>query len=252
MRPLLPTLLAAALLTGPAAATTLELAPLVDLARGHYGYDQPTTVWSNLVTATLRDGPFAIEASSGWLHVEGPAAAGAQGVVGGGSTLARRRTGLADTVLGANWRDRIGEQVWLQLGVETKLPTADADRGLGTGSTDGTLRTRAAWLGAGRVMPFVEASFTMLGSADIAGLRDTAWSAGLGAAMRFDTGISAGLYGELRQPVTAGAAPVRSLLLFAEAPLTGALSLSAWAGIGSGLLAVEQRGGLRLTWRSDG
>jgi hypothetical protein len=239
----------ALLLATPAAATSLELAPLTDVARGRYGYEETTTSWANLLTATLREGPFALEATSGHLHVEGPAAAGAQGGVGGENPFARRRTGLADTTIGASWRDVVGERFWLQTGVELKVPTADAARGLGTGAVDGTVRLRAAWLGWA-VTPFVDGSWTLLGDGtDGIRTRTEAWSIGVGGAMRFDAGFSAGLFGELRQPVVPDAQPVRSLLLFGEVPLNDALTLSGWVGVGTGALAVKQRAGLRLAWR---
>ncbi|WP_420240935.1 hypothetical protein [Roseiterribacter gracilis] len=234
-----------------AAATELELAPLVDVARGRYGYDETTTSWSNLVTATVREGAYAFEATSGYVVVNGPAAAGTQGAVGGGTPFAHRRTGLADTVIGANWRDQVSERLWLQTGLELKLPTADATRGLGTGAVDGTARLRAAWLGW-RVTPFIDGSFSVLGSSNEVQPRDTAWSAGIGAAMRFEAGFSAGLYGEIRQPVVVDSRTVQSVMLFGETALTDTLSVSAWAALGTGTLAVKQRAGLRLTWRTAG
>jgi hypothetical protein len=241
-------LLPVLLFWAPATATTLEIAPLVDVARGRYGYDQSTTTWSNLVTTTLRQGAYALEASGGYLIVDGPAAAGTQGGVGGVTLFARRRTGLADTTLAANWRDQVGERLWVQTGLELKVPTADAKDGLGTGVLDGTLRARIAWLGW-RVTPFVDGSWTALGDSDDVRTRDTAWSAGVGAAMRFDAGFSAGLYGELRQPVALDSRTVRSLMLFGEVPINDAIAVSAWAALGAGTLAVKQRAGLRLTWR---
>jgi hypothetical protein len=243
------------LLAPAARAAELELAPLVDVARGRYGYDQSTTTWSNLVTATVREGKYALEATSGYLVVDGPAAAGTQGAVGGGTPFAHRRTGLADTTIGANWRDQMSERLWLQTGFELKVPTADASRGLGTGAVDGTARVRAAWLGW-RITPFVDGSFTVLGSSDEVQTRDHAWSAGAGAAMQFDAGqghvVSIGLYGEIRQPVVIDSGTVQSVMLFAETPLTETLSLSGWAALGTGTLAVKQRAGLRLTWRMAG
>lgn len=92
------------------------------------------------------------------------------------------QSGVGDVVAGAGYRliDNASSGVQLVAGLRVKIPTASAERGLGTGKTDlgGILAVRKRF-GSGWV--YAEGGYVAVGAPAGADLRDVAvWSAGAG------------------------------------------------------------------------
>lgn len=120
----------------------------VDYSRGNYGSDISTQILSVPVAAEVSKGNWRLRASVPWLRVSGdPNVLPTTGLVGpiGGilgsptpTETAERKTasGVGDVTLEAKYRVPLRGKLGVELGINAKLATADADKGLGTGAND--------------------------------------------------------------------------------------------------------------------
>lgn len=114
---------------------TLSLGSGFDYSRGDYGFAQATEVWSVPANLRYESGPWTLTASVSYLTLKGPATV----VAGGGAPrpTASSESGVGDIYAGATYAfGTIGRDVNVAATVRVKLPTADEDRGLGTGAAD--------------------------------------------------------------------------------------------------------------------
>ncbi len=107
------------------------------VARGDFGEDQPTTLAMVPVTATVKTATSQWKLTVPFITIEGP------GNIDGRltdtlETQTERHSGLGDIALQGKWLGPFQRSVhsWIDFGAKIKLPSADENRGLGTGSTD--------------------------------------------------------------------------------------------------------------------
>lgn len=153
----------------------------LDYSRGDYGFAQDTEVLSIPLNLRHESGPWTLTASVSYLTLKGPATV----VAGGGAPrpTASSESGLGDIYAGATYAfGSIGGEVNMAATVRVKLPTADEDRGLGTGAADyyGELVFYRTF---NTVTPFLTVGYRVLGDTDTYDLKDGAYGA-LGAHVR--------------------------------------------------------------------
>ena len=117
-----------------------------DYSSGDYGGDAVDTDILYLpFTAAYQSGRWTYKGTAALLQIDGPGnviGAGGDGVViGGGASEAETESGVGDVWLGASYEitEVPAELFYLNLGAKIKLPTADEDKGLGTGEVDYSL-----------------------------------------------------------------------------------------------------------------
>lgn len=130
----------------------------IDYSSGRYGSDTRTTVLAVPLTATWTHGRFSARASVPWLHVAGdPDVVPGVGGVDNRNPLGRGRlpllgappsapgndgtargsaSGIGDVSTALTWSQPLGRSAGIDIGVNAKFATADADKGLGTGAND--------------------------------------------------------------------------------------------------------------------
>lgn len=140
---------------GSAHADGFDASVGTNYSTGTYGGDITTEIWSVPLGVGYRSGNWTFRASLPWVRIDG-----ASNVVPGAGPLLNlnpnRRgpilgppgqqepavvrssaSGIGDAVLTASWAAVQTEAGFgLDLGARVKLPTADEDKGLGTGATD--------------------------------------------------------------------------------------------------------------------
>lgn len=200
----------------------------IHYSSGDYGTSQTTTIWSIPLTARYDRGPWTFKGSIPWLEVEGPATVipgvGAvsntnprgrgRGAGGTTTTTSGTASGIGDLVLSATYTalyDR-ASQLGLDLTGKVKVPTADEDKGLGTGETDYAAIVEA-YKTIDRLTLLGGIGRHFLGSSTFIPLKDV-WSYSLGASYRIDDRDSAGLTFDARQRVSSSAFPQRELTGF--------------------------------------
>ncbi|MBI2514395.1 MAG: hypothetical protein HYV96_20670 [Opitutae bacterium] len=150
-----------------------------DYSRGSYGLATDTTVTSVPVEFSYEGGPWIFRAFTSWLTIKGPSAAA---LTGGAGNLTRptsaSESGVGDVYLDLTYRpDAISDGWHLDPTVRVKLPTADEDRGLGTGEADYYAQL-TGYRTFGSVTPFVTGGYRILGDSDRYQLRDGAYGSG--------------------------------------------------------------------------
>lgn len=136
-----------------------------DYSSGDYGGDPVDTEITYLpFIAAYSAGQWEFKATVPWLQIKGggTVVGGGDGgvVIGQGANTTTTESGLGDIWLGATYsvKNTIGDDVFLDLGAKVKLPTADEDKGLGTGETDYTLQADL-FKAMGKITPFATLAY---------------------------------------------------------------------------------------------
>lgn len=200
----------------------LRLGVGVDYARGTYGGSSETTTLSIPFTARYETGDWTYKATLPWLEVKAPAdfVPGIGRVNGNGKPKRRSfagtttDSGLGDSTVSATysaWYDDDLER-GIDLTGRVKLPTGDAAKSLGTGSTDfsaqiDTYRT------FDRTTLFADVGYTWFGDSDFVQLKN-AVNYGIGASRKMNERDSLGASLDGRQKASVGGAAQRELTFF--------------------------------------
>lgn len=143
----------------------------IDFSNGDYGGDPiDTDITFIPFTTSYQTGQWKLKATIPWVRIIGPGTvvgAGDGGVVlGNGSNQLTRtnESGLGDIWLSATYETQFipPELFYLDLTGKIKLPTADEDKGLGTGETDYTLQTDV-FKPLGQFTPFATVAYKIKG-----------------------------------------------------------------------------------------
>lgn len=200
----------------------LRLGVGADYSRGTYGTGSTSSTFSIPVTARYELDRWTYKLTVPWLEVKGPASfvPGIGRADNSGKSKRRNfggtttETGLGDIVGAATyelWSDDSLER-GLDLTGRVKLPTADAGKGLGTGSTDFGLQADV-YRTFGELTLFADLGYTFFGHSDYVELRN-AVNYGIGASRRMNERDSLGASLDGRQKASVGGAAQRELTLF--------------------------------------
>lgn len=172
-----------------------------DYSRGDYGFATDTEVFSVPLNLGYENGPWLLNAGFSRLTIKGPAT-----IVGGsGATrpTAASESGFGDIYLGATYQfGQVVGPMDLSATARVKLPTADEDRGLGTGAADyyGELTFSRT---VDSTIPFVTAGYRVLGDSTAYQLRDGVYLSG-GAHFRLSAASVITAVLNWRQPIVDG------------------------------------------------
>jgi hypothetical protein len=243
MRYTLSVALAAAAASAPALAEpAAEIATGVEIQEGDYFTGERVEILTVQNVLRARAGRASFAVSLPWHRIEAPG-----NVVGGGGLLGlpivsdptrpatrERREGIGDLRIGAGYTVPAPGGVELTLNGQAKLPTASADRGIGTGETDVTVGAEAARR-IGAVTPYVSVGYTMPGDPEAYDLRNAVSARG-GVALRLSPSVRGNVsygYAESVSPLVPDEQQVSTRL---NANLSRSLSLGLYgnAGLSSG------------------
>ena len=172
----------------------------IDFSSGDYGGDPIDTDITYIpFNASYQTGAWKFKATIPWVQITGPGTvvgAGDGGVVvaNNSNTQVRKTTesGLGDIWLSGTYAlDAIpAEFFYLDLTGKVKLPTADEDKGLGTGETDYTLQADL-FKPLGRLTPFATVPYKIKGDPDGVDLENVFYLSG-GTSYKVSNGTSVG------------------------------------------------------------
>jgi hypothetical protein len=210
--------------TPPPSVTTVGTG--FDYSRGDYGFAQDTEVFSVPVMLSHESGSWLFNASVSHLTIKGPA------TVVGGSGAPRPTTssesGVGDVYLSATYQaGAIADVVNVSGTFRAKLPTADEDRGLGTGSADyyGELTFYRTFES---VTPFVTLGYRVLGDGPTYELRNGIYAAG-GAQFRASPATVLTAMLSWRRPIIAGGDDAMEGMVMATHDFADRWKLTAYA-----------------------
>jgi hypothetical protein len=205
------------LLAGNAAAQT-SLSAGAEYTTGKYGAPEKTETLYIPFIVRHETGPWVLKATIPWLRITGPGnviGAGADRVVVPGVNNARRtESGLGDIVLSGfyNVLDERKGGLGLDLGAKVKLPTADEQKGLGTGELDYALQLDF-FKPIDATTLFGSIGYRVYGNPPGVTLRDVPY-ASIGVSYRMSQQQSVGVAYDFRPHIVEGGAEVSEVTLF--------------------------------------
>lgn len=205
-----------------AAGGELRLGAGLDYTRGTYGTSTESTTVAVPITARYELDRWTYKLTVSYLKVTGAAnfIPGIGPVDNSGKPKKRNfagtttESGMGDSVASATynaWYDA-KLQRGLDLTGRVKLPTGDAAKGLGTGSTDFGFQVDG-YQTFNRLTAFADVGYTFFGDSDYVHLNNAA-NYGVGASQKLSDLDSVGASLDGRERVSAGGSPRRELTLF--------------------------------------
>ena len=204
------------------AAPALKLGTGFDYSSGDYGFSRDTEVFSVPVNLSYETHDWAFRASLPFLTIKGPAAivAGSgtespsTGTAGApGRPVSSSQAGLGDLLVSGTYHaNPVPGELNLDFTGRVKFPTADKNKGLGTGETDFYAQTDL-YQAFGSVIPFVSLGYRFLGSNTTYPLKDGPYAT---AGVSFRTNATTVIGGALdwRSKIIAGAQNAMDALVF--------------------------------------
>lgn len=211
----------------------VKLSTGFDYSTGDYGDTQDTEIWYAPVTGKVTTGNISASLTIPYLSIKGPGAV----IGGGGGSITQASTGtvttesgLGDVVAGLTYTvDLENVGAYIDLTGKVKFPTADEDKGLGTGEFDyttmveGTKTLGDAYVSAGVGYKFVGDNNTL----DL----DNVWMFTTGAGYQLTPELSVGASYDYRESAGSGDDPSEATA-YANYKLTPDVNLQAYTVAG--------------------
>lgn len=226
------------------------------LSRGEYGLDRDTDIVYLPVSYEYARFPWRAGVTVPWLSIEGPGGVFPQT----GSVRPRRRggrppppeisseSGLGDVTLSLAYQpaSMLAGLAYMELGLHAKLPSADEERGLGTGETDysaqlDVFRTldRTTW--------YSTLGYTARGRTPLYNLKDSLYFS-LGVMREFTGTVSAGLRFDYSEAASEDVEAIREFMPFVSWSFSERTSLMLYTVLGTTDSSPDRTAGLQLNW----
>jgi hypothetical protein len=241
------------LLAGSAAAQT-SVGVGVEYTTGNFGAPQSTeTVYVPLVVKH-ETGKWIFKGTIPYLRITGPG-----NVIGGGpdrvvvpgvDNAVRTETGLGDIILSGfyNIKDERSGGLGVDLGAKVKLPTADEQKGLGTGETDYAFQADLFMPLAGATSLFGSIGYRIYGDPPGTTLRNVPYGS-IGASHRLSGESSIGVAYDYRPWIISGGSPISEMTAFWSKRMTPEWKVQIYGVAGFSDASPDAGAGLMLERR---
>jgi len=221
---------------GQTGAAQTSVAAGAEYTTGKFGGTETTDTLYIPVVIRHETGPWVLKATLPWLRITGPSnviGGGADRVVlPGASTGRRTESGLGDIVLSGfyNLMDERKGGLGLDLGGKIKLPTADEQKGLGTGELDYAVQLDF-FKPFDATTLFGSIGYRIYGDPPGQTLRDVPYAA-IGASYRMSQQASVGVAYDYRPRIVDGGGKVSEATLFWSNRLSPQWKLQVYGVVG--------------------
>jgi hypothetical protein len=224
-----------------------------DFSSGDYGDELDTDIFYIPMTMKFIHFPWTARVTVPYLQITG--AGNVVGGVDGGIVVddvgAQQTTeaGLGDVVASLTYSldSAMTTATLIDLQAKVKLPTADADQGLGTGESDYSFQIDLA-RAYGPVMPFATFGYQFMGESDTFALDDRAYLS-LGAGYKLGPKMNVGILYDFREAASASADDAQELLSYATWKASQNWVLNSYVSIGLTDGSPNRGVGTQLSYR---
>jgi hypothetical protein len=207
-----------------------------DYTSGKYSDDETTSILYVPVSMKVLMGSFEAKVTVPYISIDGPGT-----VVGGGDVgpinrdrlpgVVSTQSGLGDVTASLTYTSFMQDNtLFVDFTGKVKLPTASADKNLGTGQTDFTTQIDVTKM-AGGVNLFATAGYRFMGSSDALPLRD-GFLGSLGTSFAVSDGASMGLIYDYRQSASGRTEDPSELTAFISWKISKKLRLQTYGVVG--------------------
>lgn len=222
----------------------------LDYSRGSYGESQSSETWYLPVIGRYEAGPLTLKLTLPYLRTSGPVTRTPGGPGAGGAATVSSRgsaSGQGDVVTSAGYALLEGmNRSWMvEVIGKVKLPTADKDKGLGSGKTDYSVQLDLAKPVAA-VTVFGTAGWKKFGDPDGMNMRDPLFLS-VGLAHKLGPAVTVGAAYDWRQKVTTRGYQVSELSVFVTRRLAESWKMQTYFVTGFSDASPDMGGGLMLT-----
>ena len=237
-----------------------------DISSGDYGDSADTDIVSNPFTVSYSPSDdWTFKASLPWTQIEGPGGVvpgGDGGIVirpgngngnGNGGTQTEtvetvKESGIGDLWLSGTYSlPPVSDSLFFDLTAKYKVPTADEDKGLGTGEPDYTLQAEVFTV-VGDFTPFATVARKFKGDLPETELKDV-WYTSVGSGYRLNEMNSVGLSLDYQQATTDSSDPSTELFGYLNHKLNNQWSGMVYAYLGLADGSPDQGFGFQLSYR---
>jgi len=194
---------------------TFKVGSGFNYSTGDYGFTQDTELWSIPLNLTYDLDRWTLKAGFSYLTIKGPAnvATGTTPAPGPARPTSATESGLGDTSVGVTYHaKRTPGELNVDFTARVKLPTANEDRGLGTGKTDTYLQADFSQT-FGSVTAFTTLGYRFMGNSEESPLKDGVFVTA-GAAYALPSGLVFGAAYDWQSRIVDGASPGSNLIGF--------------------------------------
>jgi hypothetical protein len=235
-----------------------------DISSGDYGDTAETDITTIPFTASYSpSAKWTFKASLPWTQIEGPGGVvpgGDGGFVvgpgrgrgngqgGGEDTEITKESGIGDLWLTGTYSlEPVAERWFVDLAAKYKVPTADEDKGLGTGEPDYTLQAEV-FTAVGDFTPFATLARKFKGDLPESEIEDV-WYTSVGSGYRLSESSSVGLSLDYQQATTDTSDAATELSAYINHKLNNQWSGMVYAYVGLADGSPDQGFGFQLSYR---
>lgn len=224
----------------------------VDFSSGDYGSDETTEIWYVPVNLSYAQGPWQAKVTVPWIQIKGPGnvvGAGDGGIViPGGDDEVTTESGIGDiwTSLTYSVEAIPADLLYLDVVGKVKVPTADEDKGLGTGEVDYTLQFDL-FKPLGKLTPMFTLAYKFKGDPDEYDLNDVFYLSG-GADYRYSDEMNFGATLDFQEASTDSADDSLEIFSYLSYDLDEQWKLTAYTHIGLSDGSPDAGGGLSFSY----
>ncbi|MDG1996639.1 MAG: hypothetical protein P8J14_09100 [Emcibacteraceae bacterium] len=165
------------------------------------------------------------------------------------SLTSRRKSGFGDVYLSAGYsfENPYMADFFIDLTGQIKLPTADENKGLGTGEVDYTLKLDAAYL-FGNFMPFGTIGYRFVGQSELYDLQNSFFaSIGMAYYLTFDTSI--GVSYDYRESATPGFNSPKEIFTYVDFKLDENWGFNVYGVVGLNNITTDYGLGTQIRYK---
>lgn len=224
-----------------------------DYSSGKYDDDAKTTILYLPYRGGYQQGNFSGQITVSWISIDGPGTVvgGGEGgvVLPGDGSETRRESGVGDTWFALSYEiERFPVELgYLEVTGKLKIPTADKDKGLGTGKADTKLQFDYLYP-LDRLTPMATLAYTRKGDPEGVNLNNVFYCS-VGADWRQTGKVNLGATLDFQQASVDGSDNMLDLFGYLHYKSSSTLSITPYLYIGLSKGSPDIGGGLQLTFK---
>lgn len=224
-------------------------------------FNLPTSTNISYVPYSLKytEGPYSFRASSGYISFASPrnVVTAVEGtplitdviLTPNEQRSSLRKSGFGDVYLTGSYaiENPYVTDLFVDLSASIKIPTADENKGLGTGKVDYTVKADASYL-FGNFMPFATIGYRIVGKTHLYDLQNTFFaSIGLSYYLTYDTSI--GVSYDYRESATPGFNSPKEIFGYMDVQLNDNWGLNIYSVVGMNNVTTDIGVGTQLRYK---